>query len=57
MGRNEDDVQKFLDGIPDDKFCTWATKQYIKDNYKFDMRLDLQSLRSYRLLDAMIEGT
>ncbi len=41
MGRNEDDVQEFLDGIPDDKFCNWATKQYtIKEDYKLGMRLD-----------------
>ncbi len=34
-------VQEFLDGIPDDKFCNWATKQYtIKEDYKLGMRLD-----------------
>jgi hypothetical protein len=45
MGRNKDGVQEFLDGIPDDKFCNWATKQYtIKEDYKLGMRLDHQGV-------------
>jgi len=49
MGRNEDDVQDFLDGIPDDKFCNWATKQYtIKEDYKLGMRLDHQGANTSR---------
>ena len=45
MGRNEDDVQEFLEGIHDEKFCNWSTKQYtIKEDHRFGMRLDHQGV-------------
>ena len=45
MGRNEDDVQEFLEGIHDEKFCNWSTKQYtIKEDHRLGMRLDHQGV-------------
>ncbi|KAL8827460.1 MAG: hypothetical protein Q9191_003171 [Dirinaria sp. TL-2023a] len=44
-GKNIKHVKEFLDGINDEHFENWSTKQYtIVNNYKIGMRLDHQGM-------------